>query len=310
MSERKSTNGSLVGAGQAIRRTVAGRAEVAGVGLFTGYKSRLTIAPWDDVDGGGVVFVRTDLPGLPRVRAVVGNVSRERRRTLLVTEGAGEIKVEVHTVEHVLSALAGLGVTDAVVEVEGCEVPIGDGSATPFVEAIQSAGVRVLDEGSYAAIERIEIRRPMVVSEGSAEIVATPWDGVGCEMVYELDYGAAGLIPAQSASLRIGVDGVVEGYAEEVARARTFCLLEEAVAMRTMGMFQGFEPKDLLVIGPEGPVDNVYRFTNEPARHKLLDMLGDLSLAGRPIQGRLVARRSGHALNHQMASALYALAGQ
>lgn len=295
------------------RRTIAARATITGVGLFTGVAGAITIAPGgDEPSRAGIWFARADLPGTPRVQACVANIAPERRRTLLVaphTANGKTSSIEIHTVEHVLSALAGLGITDALLELSGPEVPIGDGSATLFVEAIRSVGVRELDPATLPARVPIVITQPLVVSDKGGEISALPSDMPGCEMVYELDYGDAAPIARQSASLLIAPppDGTVFGYGTEIAAARTFCLQEEAIAMRKMGMFQSFEPKDLLVIGPNGPIDNTFRFPNEPARHKLLDMLGDLSLAGRPIQGRLVAKRSGHALNHQMAAALAAL---
>ena len=218
----------------------------------------------------------------------------------------------MQTVEHVLSALAGLGVTDAILGLSGPEIPIGDGSANEITQALMAAGFTDLCGVGFPAPRPIEIRQPILVQEGQASILAEPLvgapDGVVCVMVYELDYGGAGPIPVQSASLTVVAGQGVPGYASEVATARTFCLVEEAQAMRKMGLFTKFEPKDLLVIGADGPIDNSYRFPNEPARHKLLDLLGDLSLAGRPIHGRITATRSGHSLNHQMARALAALA--
>ncbi|MGE3108316.1 MAG: UDP-3-O-acyl-N-acetylglucosamine deacetylase [Phycisphaerales bacterium] len=293
-----------------IRRTLATRASVRGVGLFTGLPSSLTIAPATGPDSSlsGIVLRRLDLPGAPDIPSLARHIAPERRRTLLVA-GADvpAARAEAHTVEHVLSALAGLGITDALLELSGPEVPIGDGSATPFVDAILAAGIVTIAEVPFESA-CITIRAPIEVSDGTGTIRAEHSDTPGCEMIYELDYGPAAPIPAQRASAQIEPAGGIANYRSALARARTFCLLEEAVAMRKMGLFQGFEPRDLLVIGPDGPVDNSYRYDNEPARHKLLDLVGDLSLAGRPVQGRMIATRSGHALNHQMARALASLA--
>lgn len=213
----------------------------------------------------------------------------------------------VQTVEHLLSALAGMGVTDALCVMDGPEIPIGDGSAAPFVEMIRRAGTCPARTDPTNAPSTAFVTGLLRVQEGDGVIEAYPSAEPGLSLTYELDYGAGAPIPPQTASLHWTPGTGVAGYAEQIATARTFCLLEEAVAMRKMGLFTSFEPSDLLVIGPSGPIDNAYRFPNEPARHKLLDLLGDLVLAGRPPQARIVARRAGHALNHQMARALASL---
>ena len=124
-------------------------------------------------------------------------------------------------------------------------------------------------------------------------------------MSYHLNYSDAGgaSLPPQSASW----DGLAESYYTEIAPARTFSLLSEVEALRALGLFEGFSPKELLVLGPSGPIENEWRFENEPARHKLLDLIGDLALAGGPIRGRITAMRSGHALNHELARVLVQL---
>jgi UDP-3-O-acyl-N-acetylglucosamine deacetylase len=213
----------------------------------------------------------------------------------------------VQTVEHVMSALAGLGVTDALVEVTGPEIPIGDGSARPFVETISGAGLAAptLD----GAEEPVRIEEPVVIGDAAAKIEALPSsDGrIGLELTYRLEYPPGAPIPPQEASIFIPLGEPAAGYGAEVSGARTFCLAQEAEMMRKAGMFAHLSPKDMLVIGPAGPIDNAYRFPNEPARHKLLDLVGDLALCGRPVIGRVVATRTGHAHNHAMARALGAL---
>jgi UDP-3-O-acyl-N-acetylglucosamine deacetylase len=148
------------------------------------------------------------------------------------------------------------------------------------------------------------ISREIVVERSGASIVARPRAGGGCLYRYELDYGAGAPIVAQAAEWDSGEGDSAETYAREVAPARTFCLESEARAMQAAGLFKGLSPRDLLVIGERGPIENQYRFENEPARHKLLDLIGDLALAGRPLVGEVVATRAGHALNHEMAVAL------
>jgi UDP-3-O-acyl N-acetylglucosamine deacetylase len=283
-------------------RTLARDAALRGVGLFTGTAADVTIRPAPR--GHGLRFRRVDLPGSPEIAATVANVVADPRRlrlplptplrcTILAAHGAFVI-----TTEHVLSALAGLGVTDAIVEVGGGELPAFDGSAEPFARAMLAAGLTDPEEGHPPLVLRSEIR---VGGGDDGTIVATPRTAPGGSRRYELDYGPFAPIPAQAAQWSPGED-----YIKRVAPARTFCLAQEAEAMRTAGLFRHLSPRDMLVIGPAGPVDNAYRFADEPARHKLLDLIGDLALVGRPIQADIVARRSGHALNHALARALLA----
>ena len=286
------------------RRTLAGGARVWGVGLFSARPAAVAIRP----GAAGIVFRRTDLPGAPEVPARADYVlgrdlsgparglkgpapgPAPGRNTTLVRGDAG-----VATTEHVLSALAGLGVTDAVIDVSGPEVPILDGSALPFVEAVVRTGVVHLPEPA----EPLVLTREVVVEAGGGRIVAGPARGGRPRFTYELDYGPGAPIPPQSASWSPGED-----YAALVAPARTFCLEVEARAMREAGLFAHLSPRDMLVIGPAGPIDNTLRFPDEPARHKLLDLIGDLALVGRPLLAEVTATRSGHALNAALAAAL------
>jgi UDP-3-O-acyl-N-acetylglucosamine deacetylase len=187
-----------------------------------------------------------------------------------------------------------------VVELDGPEVPIGDGSSAPFVEAIVRAGVRPLS----GAAREIRITREITVESGGGRITARPREGGGCAYRYELEYGAGAAIPAQSAEWDSGARDRAARYAREVAPARTFCLEAEAKALRAAGLFRHLSAREMLVIGERGPIENSYRFSDEPARHKLLDLIGDLALVGGVLVGEVVAVRSGHALNHEMARAL------
>lgn len=284
-------------------RTPARPAVVTGIGLFTGRAATATIAPAPP--GTGIVFMRVDLPGRPVIPASIDRVVRDPARlglpipsparcTVLAAE---DPRAFVVTVEHVMSALAGLGVTDARIDLDGPELPAGDGSALPFTDAIVAVGMCENASGS----EPIVVTRAIKVEDGrGGRIEATPaGDTV---MRYELDYGPGAAIAPHAAEWRYGGGD----YAEAVAPARTFCLADEARAMRAAGLLTHLTPGDMLVIGPDGPIDNAYRCADEPARHKLLDLIGDVALAGRPIRGRIVAHRSGHALNHELARALAA----
>jgi UDP-3-O-acyl N-acetylglucosamine deacetylase len=288
--------------GRPVRRTLRRAATIHGATLFTAANTTLTINP-ASAGMRGIFFQRTDLPGLPVIPARHDSLFPEPRRTVLRAKDSG---ASVETVEHVLSALAGLGITDALLRIDGPEVPVGDGSANAFVSAILAAGIEDVPQqtGMNGCRGPVVIREPARFADGVGTIEALPAEKPGLELVYRLDYGADSPIPAQSARLFVPPGGANGEYALQIAPARTFCLLAEAQAMRKMGMFAHLEPRDLLVIGEQGPIDNEYRFDNEPARHKVLDLLGDLSLAGRPIWGRVVATRTGHTMNHAVAARL------
>ncbi|MFM9959448.1 MAG: 3-hydroxyacyl-ACP dehydratase FabZ [Phycisphaerales bacterium] len=293
------------------QRTLAGPARVEGVGLFSAARVSMVIHPAPV--GHGIVFHRADLLGSMPIPALVDRVEPRPRRTALRAESDASVTVE--TVEHLLSALAGMGVDNVLIELQGPEVPIGDGSALFIVAAIQQTGITEQD----APRVRIAPPRPVTVQDGSASIAyfppSPPQTGNDraahtLELTYVLDYEdvgaeggtAAGPIPRQAFTCVIDP----ERYAREIAPARTFSTRAEAEAARAAGMFKHLSTRDMLVIGEHGPIDNAYRFADEPARHKLLDLLGDLSLAGGIPAGRVVAVRSGHALNQAMARALRA----
>ncbi len=285
------------------QRTLAGIARVDGIGLFSGKPASVVMHPAPT--GHGIALRRADVPAAPVIPARVEHLVARPRRTAL---GVGGSTIE--TVEHVLSALAGLGIDNALIEVSGPEVPMGDGSALPFVEAICRVGI------TDQAVPRALLRVPQALSvqEGAATIHYSPpapatSSGTGqLELTYVLDYdgtpGPPGALLRQSFTCNVDA----RKYIEEIAPARTFSTKAEAEAAARAGLFSHVSPRDMLVIGPEGPVDNTLRFPDEPARHKLLDLLGDLLLAGGPIEGRIVAVRSGHALNQSMARAIAAAA--
>lgn len=307
-------------------------AAVHGTGLFTARDATLTIKP--AAPGHGIVFRRIDLPDSPPIPALCSHVTTDPRlpgrNTTLIADPsrpASPTNATIATVEHVLSALAGLGVTDAVIEVDGPEVPIGDGSALPFVEAIDRAGLEEAPVRGLAAIvmdRAIEVPDPRTPKGTSGPVVVfEPWPEsstalksdssgsrnpakhAGLWMSYELDYGLGSGMPPSTVGFVIDP----ATYRREIAPARTFCLEHEARALRAAGLFLHVSPKEMLVLDTAGrPIDNELRFADEPARHKLLDLLGDLSLAGRGMPGRVVGRitgrRSGHALNQAAAGAI------
>ncbi len=275
------------------QRTLGGVASVSGSGLFSGEPVTVTIKPADAEEG--FVFVRTDLAGAPTVPARVEHVVPSPRRTTLKR---GEAIAE--TVEHCLSALAGLGIDNAIIELSAREAPAGDGSASPFVEAIQRVGLVEQDSPRRPVI----VTEPITVREGDAMVAALPNGGPGMDLMYDLNYGEDAPIGRQTHAFTLDP----ASYVDRIAPARTYAMFEEAQLMRANGMFAHLSPSDMLVIGQAGPIDNSFRFDDEPARHKLLDLLGDLTLVGRPVNARVIASKSGHALNHELARRILALA--
>ena len=227
-----------------------------------------------------------------RIAALVHNVTRRARRTTLRN---GEVSIE--TCEHCLSALAGLAIDNAVVEVAGPEMPAGDGSARPFVDALLTAGIDEQDQPRHV----LTLTQPITIEEGDAMIAALPADHPGMQVIYDLDYGENGPVPPQVHAFSLANGN----YARQIAPARTYVLESEAEALQKAGLGKHLTPKEILVIGNDGPLGgNALRFDDELVRHKVLDLIGDLALVGAAIRGRIVAYRSGHALNHRLARQL------
>ncbi|MBT5136348.1 MAG: UDP-3-O-[3-hydroxymyristoyl] N-acetylglucosamine deacetylase [Phycisphaerae bacterium] len=273
-----------------MQHTLAKPVTVSGKGLLLGVHVDMTIAPAPA--GDGIVFERTDIEPPVQIPALVANTTDRPRRTTL---GADDVTVE--TVEHLLSALAGLGIDNALITLDGPEVPCGDGSAMPFLEPLMSVGLVEQDQTRTL----LTVTEPICIQDGDAMIAAFPSHQPGMHVVYDLDYSnAASRIERQTHAW----NSARGDYNTEVAPARTYSLQEEAEALQAQGMCTHLTPKEILVIGEDGPIDNEFRFGNEPVRHKILDIIGDLYLAGAPIQGRIVATRSGHALNRKLCNAI------
>lgn len=203
--------------------------------------------------------------------------------------------VAIETVEHCLSACAGLGIDNLQIELTGNEVPGVDGSCLPFVESLRSAGI----------IEQEADREPVVISdvlrvvEGDAELIALPPldpKSDSFEIAYDLDYGTKNPIRRQSYRIQL----TPESFEANIAPARTFVLEQEAEQLRASGLGTHLTYTDIVVFGKDGPIGNSLRFPDECVRHKILDLIGDLSLLGRPLIGRVFARKSGHSLNHSL----------
>lgn len=294
-----------------------GEFSFSGRGLFTGVAcaARVRIGLRDEP---GIWISRLGDQG-SRVRADVSSATETpalphvppgfpvRNTTLVLKDGS-----PVATVEHLLSALAAAGIWDAHIEVDGPEIPILDGSSLPMALLIDQ---EVAQNPAWAenreVVKPITLHRAILLQDKHAQIEVVPRTEAGTVYSYTLDF------TLQSQQARVlghqharwvreegpGRDGSWERYVREVAPARTFSFEHEAVAAHGMGLFRGFTPRDLPVIAPDGSlIDNAWREPPafEPARHKLLDLIGDLALVGRPIQGEIIARGSGHALNRQL----------
>jgi len=274
------------------QQTLAGPVTVSGKGLLLGELATITIlpAPTDH----GVVFERIDVSPAVQIPARVEYVASRARRSTLSHDSTS-----IETIEHCMSALAGLRIDNALIKIDGPELPCGDGSAAPFVEPILEVGI--IEQDQPRRIYRIT--EPIVVEEGDAMIAALPNHSDELHVIYELDYGCNSHRIQRQVRTYSSMNG---DYLSDFARARTFSLQEEAQALWDKGMCRHLTPKDVLVIGDDGPIDNEYRFDDEPVRHKILDLLGDLYLVGHFIHGRLIAQRSGHELNQRLASRIIA----
>lgn len=259
--------------------TVDTTVEVSGVGLHSGAEARMRIGPGPA--GSGIVFVRSDLNGF-QLRANWKHVAKVSYATSLMRQG-----VLLSTTEHLLSVLYALGVDNARIEIDNLEVPILDGSGLPFVELIEQAGRREQTRPrQYMAVERtVEVR------DGAKRVAIEPSDRL--ELVCEtfFDHPTVG---AQR------WEGVVtpEVYSSEIAAARTFGFEQDLEQLRSMGLIRGADLNNAVCFGPDGPLnDSGLRFSDECCRHKALDLLGDLAMIGRPLLGRIVAERAGHAMH-------------
>ena len=267
--------------------TIAQRVSVSGVGFWSGRDVTLTFCP--AAASTGVVFVRTDLPGKPRVEAIVQNRVNGPRRTTLVGNG-----VAVEMVEHVLAALAGLKIDNCEVLVNRAEMPGCDGSSGAFVDALLRVDVVTLD----ALRPVIRVQREIVVGEGDSWIKAEP-SSQGMDLEYQLSYECPAI---GSQVYRLMVNPLT--FQNQIADARTFVLRHEADQLQKQGLGKHVTYQDIIVFDDHGPIDNPLRYSDECARHKILDMVGDFSLAGADLIGKFTASRSGHRLNSQMVFAL------
>jgi len=246
---------------------------------------------WPAAEHAGITFVRHDIGPAARIPAQAALRIDQPRRTTL---DLGGIRVEM--VEHVLAALAGLRVDNCEVWVDAPEMPGCDGSSIAYVEAIDQAGV--VEQRS--SVRQIVLQRSVRVGETDAWIEAQPARSAGLSVTFELDYGSDTAIGRQT----YAIDVTPDAFRKEIAGCRTFIPQEAANSILSQGIGQRVTARDLLIFGPHGPIDNKLRFPEECARHKLLDVVGDLALTGCEIIGHVVAYRSGHHLHAELARRL------
>lgn len=264
--------------------TVAAPLTLAGVGLHAGAPATARVVPAPA--GHGLVFHRVDLPGTPGIPATWAHVSDTRLSTTLQCEQA-----RLSTVEHLLAALWGLGVSDARIEVDGPEVPILDGSARPFAEAIVETGVRVLD-----AARPVRALPSLGLTDGDKAMSVVPDDAARLTCVIDFGQPHAGpQIFHRNLSPRV--------FYDEIAAARTFCFRRDVEAMRAAGLARGGSLENAIVLDADGP-SSPLRFSDELARHKALDLIGDLALLGSFWCGHVIAVKAGHPLHTRFARAL------
>jgi UDP-3-O-[3-hydroxymyristoyl] N-acetylglucosamine deacetylase/3-hydroxyacyl-[acyl-carrier-protein] dehydratase len=263
----------------ANQRTIAEPVSYPGRGLHTGALTHVTFKPAPP--DHGIVFYRTDLPGSPAVPASVDNVVDVSRGT---TIAVGEARV--HTVEHTLSALAGLGIDNLAIEIDGPEPPNGDGSSLHALTNLKKAGIVEQNaEKKYIVVEH-----PVYYRDDDATLSILPCDEHRISMTISFDHVAIG---TQYASFSI----TEESFEKEIAPARTFCFLREVKMLQEQGLIQGGSLESAIVIGDDQVLNEDLRFPDEFVRHKILDLLGDMYLLGRPIKGHIIGVKGGHAKN-------------
>lgn len=266
------------------QRTLKNAIRATGVGLHTGKKVVLTLKP-APVDTG-IVFRRTDLDPVVEIEARAENVGDTLLSTTLVK---GDVRIA--TVEHLLSAMAGLGIDNAIVELSAQEVPIMDGSAGPFVFLIQSAGI----QEQSAAKKFLRIKKPITVEEGDKVASFLPFNGFKVSFTIDFDHPVF-----QGRNLTSSVDFSSTSFVKEVSRARTFGFMHEIEYLRSKGLVQGGSVDNAIVIDQYRILnEGGLRYEDEFVKHKILDAIGDLYLLGTSVIGEFRAFKSGHSLNNK-----------
>jgi UDP-3-O-[3-hydroxymyristoyl] N-acetylglucosamine deacetylase len=278
-------------AGMIKQRTLKTKTKTTGVGLHSGEKVTLVLRP--AAANTGIVFTRTDLDPAPHARAEATSVVDTRLSTCISVGSA-----RVATIEHLMSAFAGLGIDNAYVDIDGPEVPILDGSAGPFVYLLQSAGI----EEQKAAKRFIRILRPIEIREGDKWARFEPYDGF--RITFTIEYRHPVFASGEQS---VCVDFAETSYIQELSRARTYGFMQDVEAMRSQGLALGGSLDNAIVMDEYRVLNSDgLRYDNEFVKHKVLDAIGDLYLLGHPVIGAYVGHKSGHALNNMLVRRLLA----
>jgi UDP-3-O-acyl N-acetylglucosamine deacetylase len=274
------------------QRTLLAPVTIKGVGYWSGRDINVEFRPAPA--NSGIVFVRRDLPGSPRIAATIENRTETPLRTTL---RAGNVGIEM--IEHIMSALAGMQIDNCEIWVDRPEMPGMDGSSLPFVQVFQAAGIVEQD----AVRKQIIISRVIRQGDNRSWIEARPCCSGKMILQYELDYGSGNPIGRQSLEISLSP----RFFHINLAPSRTFMMESEAKALKEQGLGQHVTYKDLLVFDGKGPINNQLRFPDECVRHKMVDMVGDLALAGCDLIGCFIAFRSGHRLNAELVQKIMGL---
>ncbi|AOY92675.1 UDP-3-O-[3-hydroxymyristoyl] N-acetylglucosamine deacetylase [Cupriavidus sp. USMAA2-4] len=273
------------------QRTIKSLVKTVGIGLHSGRKVTLTLRPAAaDV---GIVFTRVDLPEPVEIPASAMAIGDTRLASVLQKDGA-----RVSTVEHLMSACAGLGIDNLYVDVDAEEIPILDGSASSFVFLLQSAGI----EEQPAAKRFIRVKKPVEVREGDKLARLEPYFGFKLSFTIDFRHPAV-----DKTGQTFSIDFADTSYVREIARARTFGFAHEFEALREMGLARGGSLDNAIVLDEHRMLNNEeLRYGDEFVRHKILDAIGDLYVVGHPVIGAYVAHKSGHGMNNQLLRTLLA----
>jgi UDP-3-O-[3-hydroxymyristoyl] N-acetylglucosamine deacetylase len=271
------------------QRTLKTPIEYSGIGLHTGAQVTMRFVPANE--GAGVSFKRVDLPGQPTIPATIEYVCENTRNTTL-----GLADVRIHTVEHVLAAIRAFNIDNVIIEINGIEPPVGNGSSDVFVDMIEESGILELS----GVVPIVKLSRPIYWSEGEIHLVAIPSDIY--RISYTLNYPNTKLIKSQYFSFAL----TSEKFKTEIAPCRTFSLYEEVSVLMDRGLIKGASLDNAVVIKDDTILSKggLY-FPDEMVRHKILDVIGDLSLIGFDMQAHIIAIRSGHASNVAFAKKLF-----
>lgn len=271
------------------RKTISANVGITGIGLHSGIYTRLELLPASA--GSGITFVRSDLGGL-RIAALQASTTALDHATTV-----GKDDVSVGTVEHLLAAVAACGITDLDIRIDGPEVPIIDGSALPFMHLIDAAGIKQL----AATVPVLRISQPIEVVDGDRSIRIVPANRLHIKYRIDFEHSAIG-------REAFHFDFHQDSFLRKIAPARTFGFMRDVEKLRAAGLARGGSVENCIVLDDDGVVNGPLRFRDEFVRHKILDLIGDLALVGRPIVGEITANRAGHAMHSRFVEKILATA--